>query len=462
MTATDCDNLHDNMTSAVQKFLAGDGFEDSDSDSETEFYANAQDRDLALQSADVHERSAVGSGVEICPARTPSVEPPAETVFDASTKGSAVEIMNEFMLILRRRTLPMDFTEEKRQQIHNVIFSCVQSLYRDRIKPVQSHVQRRLRERGQSEQIIRLLLPLCARESQYSLLPPVHGEQPIILLTTEPPWFEGWVDVEDPVGDYNQDVWDDLVSFLLGDGVVLPQKPYLAAVELRQRNIRHLQSLTLGEIEHVVRLALGERRLLAPHEGQLRPTRIVQQIQSQDRGERSKPLEAGSGKVKQVSGGSQDSGWLSDIEDRDDLTVVLLHLMQRFPDGLSLSRIKPHLRLLCQRNLNEAAFECSQLAEVFKLPPLCHIFPLEQTPGRNETVVKPPRHSAIPPHIWQKFYHYGPVSAEIVPDLGNDPGVDGLDVGPGAITHCRFPAPGLGPSAGLASHIAAETPDSGT
>merc|ERR1719218_503365 len=79
--------------------------------------------------------------------------------------------------------------------------------------------------------------------------------------------------------------------------------------------------------------------------------------------------------------------------------------MARYPDGVSLSLLKQHISSHCKRSLNEASFKCSKLAEVFKMPPLNTIFPLEQVPNRNEIIVRPPNAEAIPNNIWQKYYH---------------------------------------------------------
>mmetsp|Transcript_12282 Transcript_12282/g.37932 ORF Transcript_12282/g.37932 Transcript_12282/m.37932 type:complete len:320 (-) Transcript_12282:111-1070(-) len=279
------------------------------------------------------------------------------------------------------------------------------------------------------------LLPLCAREpEQYRILPPMNGEQPVILLVQEPRWFDGWVDVEAPEGNYSEDVWEAFTAFLRDDGVSLPSQPYQAALELRQRNLPHLQKLALGELEHIVRLGLGRRHLLSHHGDVLRPGRVVRSLatarprtdaQARPTCEAIKPR--GAGTIVTTEGAAP-----GDITDRDDLTVVLLQLMQKFPDGVSLSLMKHHVQSHCQRNLNEAVFKCSKLAEVFKLAPLKEIFPLEQVPSRNEIIVKPPTLSAIPQHIWQHFYHRlaggtaGPGAAMASPAvgaLGDAPGI---------------------------------------
>jgi len=331
--------------------------------------------------------------------------------------------VEDFLSVLRRRALPAELTEDKLKKTIAVVSNCVLSLYRDRIRPVQNNVQRRLRERSCNEPIVQALLPICARESEtYRILPPSGSRLPVVLLVQEPKWFEGFVDTEAPDGNYSRDAWEALTCHLDDDNVTLPSQPYQAAIELRQLALPHMRDLALGEIEHMVRLSMGKRRLLAYYGDSLKPTRIVRKLEARDKAQRAKAeveearaprnkINTHSHKIDVASHQhsetlpTQVAAALGEITDKDDLTVVLLQLMAKFPDGVSLSLMKQQVQSHCKRNLNESAFKCSKLAEVFKLQPLNSIFPLEQVPHRNEIIVRPPVKNKIPNHIWQKFHH---------------------------------------------------------
>mmetsp|Transcript_98990 Transcript_98990/g.181177 ORF Transcript_98990/g.181177 Transcript_98990/m.181177 type:complete len:868 (+) Transcript_98990:121-2724(+) len=346
------------------------------------------------------------------------------------TQPSAAGVQ-DFLNVLRRRALPSDITEEKRQQINKALFSCVMSLYRDRIKPVQNHLQRRLRERNVSDSAVMAVLPLCAREPEtYRITPPMRGQQPTILFVEEPLWFTSWVDVESPESNFGPDAWEAFHGFLSSENAVLPSQPYQAAVELRQRSLPALQKLCLGELEHMVRQAIG-RNLLKHHGDSLKAVKLAKQLEASDKERRSRVLKADmlTGKPPGIT--SQDIGLPGDITDGDDLTVVLLQLMQRFPNGVALSLMKHYVQSYCKRNLNEAHFKCSKLAEVFKLAPLNQIFPLE-TRSRSEIIVKPPKPNAIPVHIWQKFYHLRevPTGGAPPPDAASEAAISGIANGP--------------------------------
>lgn len=466
--------LREDISSAVAKFLADDGFCDSDSEPEPD--EDSENIQAPIQSASPAtapppaQASPPSHHVPVQPpVRNPpptsAVPPPpqgpppgppvhlassafaaaglvgttapAPPPYNASIGTTSVpttltslnagqentpspERVQDFLNVLRKRALPAELTEDKQKHISGVVNSCVLSLYRDRIRPVQNNVQRRLRERSCSEAIVQALLPICARESDtYRILPPSGSRLPVILFLQEPKWFEGFVDTEAPDNNYSTDCWEAMAKFLRDDNVTLPSQPYQAALELRQRNLQHLNNLCLGELEHMVRLCLGRRKWLMFNGDTLKPVRDHPSATGDKRMQKMKDdiedLKAKGvikvGRVAQNDAPPQNSaisadGFPDEIMDKDDLTVVLMQLMARFPEGVSLSLMKQHVLRHCKRNLNEAQFKCSKLAEVFKLSPLSTIFPLEQVAHRNEIIVRPPNKDAIPAHIWQKYYHF--------------------------------------------------------
>ncbi|CAK0826048.1 unnamed protein product [Prorocentrum cordatum] len=188
-------------------------------------------------------------------------------------------------------------------------------------------------------------------------------------------------------------MWDAFATYLLGTGgaapLTLPSAPYAAAQELQRRQLPFFQGLTLGEMEHVVRLAIGKRRLLCHLGDSLRAGRAL------------KPGSLKSAEVskKDATKSKVDGSTRGDIRDLEDLTVVLLYVMQRFPEGAPLSLLKQHIQTHAHRTLSEADFKCSKLADIFKMAPLRNIFPLEHVAHRNEIVVVPPRMEWIPPRL---------------------------------------------------------------
>jgi len=393
------DTIAQDIQSAVQLFLAGadDGGFESGSEE------GSDDGSLAPQPSEAPPPSAAA---EVPAARK---EGPPKSVSRLAGFPSP-ENVKDFLQVLQRRALPPD-VEDKIPLVELVIFQCINSLYIDRIKPVLNAVQRRLHERSKEQMgvdidgVVTALLPICARHPErYWILPPMHGDQPVILLHEEPEAFQGWVDVEAPDGSYSAEVWEALAT-LLQVGETLPSPPYQAALEIRQRNPPHLAKLSLGELEHIVRLSLGARGILCqrgPYYHRVRGPHEDKAMQPKPVGEVRPQVQDDPGSVDANESHPESP---TDIVDKEDLTVVLLDLMQQYPDGIRLSMMKHHVQMHCKRNLNEGNFNCTKLQEVFKLRPLSQIFPLEHRPHRNEIIVKPPVCSDnIPAHIWHRWY----------------------------------------------------------
>ena len=97
------------------------------------------------------------------------------------------------------------------------------------------------------------------------------------------------------------------------------------------------------------------------------------EVCSNEAGPAAQQLLLHSGDVLRPANGVRTPGWFKAAKGRteapdgstskEDVTEVLQDLMQQFPDGLSLSLMKQHVRVRCGRNLslNEAACGCSKL-----------------------------------------------------------------------------------------------------
>ena len=90
-------------------------------------------------------------------------------------------------------------------------------------------------------------------------------------------------------------------------------------------------------------------------------------------------------------------------EELDDFAVGLLKLLQLRPDGVLLSQVKPLLQGKFNVFFTEASFGCKKLIEVFQMPPLDKLFPLEFLPDRNEICIKAPSAKTIPEPLWGRM-----------------------------------------------------------
>jgi len=137
----------------------------------------------------------------------------------------------------------------------------VTSLYRDRIRPTVEEVQDRLCRCDWQVQESRYALKLCANQpDKYVIMSPEPSRPFQILLRCPPRWFKGWIVEETDC--YSDDVWDGLEHFLVKHNVSFEGGVRGAALDLRSRAIPCLQGLALGELRHIIQVALGKRGLL--------------------------------------------------------------------------------------------------------------------------------------------------------------------------------------------------------
>jgi len=174
--------LCDDIASAVTLFLLGD-----------------DEGDREVGAGDVLGKKATLRLADLLP-----TVPPSKAVLQGAMTSSPQPLslcatlsppnVDDFLEVLRRRPLPKNLTGDTRVSVCTAIKTCILSLYRDRIEPKTSNVRRRLSNCPRHGRLaVQALLPLCARETElFRVVPPMSGEQPVILLKREPQWFSGW------------------------------------------------------------------------------------------------------------------------------------------------------------------------------------------------------------------------------------------------------------------------------
>jgi len=510
-------SLAEDLTSAVALFLAGEGFsesEDEQSEKEDEeeekpveggghvdppsdnteaklerpassFSAGAApfvpSSVVAAASAPPFVPSALANAAQsvlqppVAPKKAGATPPRGISLADAlaghHTGGSdeaslmpSLEGMNDFLNVLRRRPLPPELLEQDKLAIYqSLVSSTVLGCYRDRLRPTQAQLQRRLRERGCSEPCVQALLPLCARDSPdfYQIQPPMRGEQPVIYLNKAPRWFEGFVEVEaaeeSKPAEKSKDlltpeVWETFEHILRDDYICLPGQPYQAAIELKR--VPRFQNLSVGDLERMVRLAMGKRSLLAFFGEYLRPTRVVkilsvqrdtnrvagimqpgpvnpgvyvggyangfkapvqpeepqaEELAAPDQGlsavdkdnqregkiqKNGNPVGSGAVPVTKVPAPTLLPGGAS----KHDVTELLSELMLAFPHGMRFSQLQHHLKESGSVEFCENSYTCSSLPQVPEAPEV-KIKAASLGPGSWQLQ---------PPNVWQLEAGPGP------------------------------------------------------
>lgn len=254
-----------------------------------------------------------------------------------------------------------------RESLKALLQTSLESLYVDRIKPMANYVKGRLKENDSPEALVKSFPELYARYPEtFKVIPGnQHDEEPSFFFVKEPEGFKGWVDIESSEDPYGPQMWAAFTEFLEDASHTFAGGRYGMARELQRRQLPFLAQYTLGELCHIVQLAIQQRRLIVYHRKLLKPIQTVLcQISPE-----GAPLPGPDGE---------------EIREMDDLCVILLRMLIHHPQGLPLCRLKQMIKHKFNRKLSEMAFQCTKLIELFNTPPLNSTFVMDtQNDGKS-------------------------------------------------------------------------------
>lgn len=272
--------------------------------------------------------------------------------------------------------------------LRSTLVSSLESLYTDRIRPMADYVKGRLKERSCPEVIIKNFVELYAEHPDLFIVqrPSAQDEEVTILLSSEPSWFKGWVDIDSPYDPYDEAMWQAFENFLDGEHTFAGGR-YGMARELMQRKLPFLADRSLGEVCHIVQLAIQHRRLIVYHRKMLKPIQTVLQPCA--------TTTAIGGVGGEVPG--------EEIKDMDDLCTVLFRMLLHHPQGLRLCRLKQMIKHEFSRKLSEMSFQCTKLIELFNTEPLAGTFVLDTENDGKSIYVRLGDQSNFSDHVKQLF-----------------------------------------------------------
>jgi hypothetical protein len=272
------------------------------------------------------------------------------------------------------------------ETLRATLVSALESLYQDRIKPLANYVKGRLKERSCPEGLVKNFVEVYASHSDLFIVqrPSQADEEVTVFLVKEPSWFKGWVDIDSPSDPYDDVMWEALEKFLDGEHTFAGGR-YGMARELMQRNLPFLAAHSLGEVCHIVQLAIQHRRLIVYHRKMLKPIQTVLQ-----------PSAAGNVGMLPTQEGE-------DIKDMDDLCGVLFRMLLHHPQGLRLCRLKQMIKHEFSRKLSEMSFQCTKLIELFNTEPLTSTFVLDTENDGKSIYVRMGNPDTFTDHIKQIY-----------------------------------------------------------
>ncbi|CAK9056697.1 unnamed protein product [Durusdinium trenchii] len=240
--------------------------------------------------------------------------------------------------------------------LRQMLISTLESLYEDRIKPMANYIKGRLKERSVPDVIVKSFEDLYTQHPDlFEVQNPKCGEETTIYFHKAPTWFKGWIDIDSSQDPYDESMWKEFAKFLDGEHTFAGGR-YGMARELMQRHLPFLANYSLGEVCHIVQLAIQHRRLIVYHRKMLKPIQTV---------------------LCQLSPDGADNTEGEEIKDMDDLMLALFRMLLHHPSGIRLCRMKQMIKHEFQRKLSEMAFQCTKLIELFNEEPLNKTFVLD-------------------------------------------------------------------------------------
>lgn len=271
--------------------------------------------------------------------------------------------------------------------LRQTLISALESLYEDRIKPMANYVKGRLKEKSTPEPLVKSFVDLYSQHADLFIVqqppPGSQADEVTIFFVKEPPWFKGWVDIDAPDDPYDEVTWTELAKFLDCEHSFAGGR-YGMARELVHSNLPFLSHLSLGEVCHMVQLAIQHRRLIVYHRKMLKP---IQTVLCQ--------LSPANGMGAAAEG--------EEIKDMDDLCMVLFRMLIHHPQGIRLCRMKQMIKHEFCRKLSEMAFQCTKLIELFNQEPLAATFVLDTENDGKSIYVRLGKPETFSDHVRQIY-----------------------------------------------------------
>eukprot|EP00438_Fugacium_kawagutii_P028780 Skav233333 [mRNA] locus=scaffold2479:101377:102874:- [translate_table: standard] len=359
------------ISAQVALFLAGGDCEDSDEDVQDEIAlpepapgegANSEAAlsvasmtidappfvPKALQKSDAPEPASTISRKEL---RLGDLLPSDPNPSPAPTPSDA------FLAMLQLSPLPVDLEDQRNfKKFEAAIAKAVLNFYRKQLPPTVTMLQKELRENHQiPEDWLIAILQVCARDTAklYLIGAPVPGEEPepTILLTRPPLWFQGFP-------KRSQDGFKEHQQGAKGGG-----KGNMQVISSEGFGQREASRVPISEgSEKETKRKLRNASLGGAKKSDKHQALAVGPVDS------SQPLVPGVVTQTQARYKDVDSVYSADVQENEtlegkvDVSSLLQELILAFPDGMSFSSLKDHLRTNNEGSFGETAFKCSKLA----------------------------------------------------------------------------------------------------
>lgn len=246
------------------------------------------------------------------------------------------------------------------------ILEAVSSLYDDQLRPYGRLVRKRLAEKAAAKNQVAVdgdlsRLRRACEACQWMRVQPEDGGEWCALLAGRTQCF---VDIYTGPDFYPEEMWKEIALYLEtldGDAAVLPGGRYSCALALWQLGLPCLTGRSLGEVCHIVQLAMSERKLLGYLDGTIVPYNRSQSMMKDTAAEQC------------VHNTAQQLPLASWSTARTCLKEVLDSAIRKGKHEVPLSNLKRLFRSRFHAELSETALGYTKISDLLQDPQLSDI-----------------------------------------------------------------------------------------
>jgi hypothetical protein len=271
----------------------------------------------------------------------------------------------------------------------------VESLYADRLKPFGRILIKRMGELAgditegahcvhTGEGLIsrvdsKHLLRICRQCPRLRVEDLDYGEY-AAMLVGRPPAF---VDIDNADDPYPQDLWADLRAYFDGPADSYPPLPgsrYNSARALKARSLPCLQNLSLGEVCHVLALAVSHKKILGHSKGHIVPYARSENGRKTFCAGMELPVNGG----KLLSSGLTVATW---EQLSQGLQELLVDSLDKGASGIPIPNVKRLFRSRLGLELSETALGHSRVQDLLQDERLHSVCEISREGSKNNVVV---------------------------------------------------------------------------
>jgi len=258
----------------------------------------------------------------------------------------------------------------------DVVMRAIDSLYEDQLKPFGRILRKRLAEQASGVGISRLYVPpgqeavplpevdvaflqaICQASGELYVQPEEGGDWSAVVVG-RPVDFVDVYDLEDP---YSREFWAKAEAYfasLTGPDDLLPGGRYACAQALAVRGLDFFEGRSLGQICHVVQLAIAQRKVLGYCNGAVVPYSASQSMMKEHCAEQQQPTASSDAAAMPLATWEVARTYLRDI-------LEAAALPDEGPAMVPLSNVKRLFRSRYHTELSETMLGHSRLSDLIQ------------------------------------------------------------------------------------------------